>query len=85
MVGSILSGQDGILSPGEAGFLGLEAGGLLSDRGGGEVGFYWADEINGGFQAGLTGGRGLAEWIPSVPAYEACTSLDTREPRKDFK
>lgn len=56
------------LAQGKAGFPGGKAGGLLADREGGKVGFYWAQEISGVFQAGLEGGRGLTVWVPSVPS-----------------
>lgn len=58
------------LAQGKAGFLCLEVGGLLADREGGEVEFYWGEEVSGGFQAGLEGRRGLTEWVPSVPDCE---------------
>lgn len=47
----------------------MEAGGLLADREGGEVEFYWG-EISDGFQAGLEGGKGFTEWVPSMPDCE---------------
>lgn len=61
-------GKDAILSPGESWVPRGKAGGLLADREGGKVGFYWAQDISGVFQAGLERGRGLTVWVPSVPS-----------------
>lgn len=58
-----------VSAQGKAEFLCLEAGGLLADREGGEVEFYWG-EISDGFQAGLEGGKGFTEWVPSMPDCE---------------
>lgn len=82
MVGSVLSGKNGILSPGESWV--PRAGGLLAEREGGEVGFFWA-EISGGFQPGLEGGRGLREWVTSVPGCELALHWIVEEPRRDCK